>query len=96
MYKNLSAWNTELRVSENIYYTRKLRVESFRAGYRAGKKTGRRGNLAQLFQRAGVCGGIDRRENAEQDSGGTGAIQSKKTGQIVALFFVYIYRCNRR
>ena len=33
---------------------------------------------------------------AEQDSGGTGAIQSKKTGQIVALFFVYIYRCNRR
>ena len=25
------------------------------------------------FQRAGVCGGTDRRENAEQDSGGTGA-----------------------
>lgn len=27
-----------MRVSENIYYTRKLREESFRAGYRAGKK----------------------------------------------------------
>lgn len=73
MYKNPPAWKTEMRVSGDIYYTRKLREESFRAEYRAGKKTGRRGDLAQLFQRAGVCGGTDRRENAEQDSGGSGA-----------------------
>ena len=40
MYKNPPAWKTEMRVSGNIYYTRKLREESFHAGYRAGKKTG--------------------------------------------------------
>lgn len=38
MYKNPPAWKTEMRVSGDIYYTRKLREESFRAGYRAGKK----------------------------------------------------------
>ena len=58
MYKNSIAWKTEMRVSGNIYYTRKLREESFHAGYRAGKKTGRGGNLAQLFQRQAYAAGL--------------------------------------
>ncbi len=80
-----------MRVSGNIYYTRKLREESFRAGYGAGKKTGCRGDLAQLFQRASVCSRTDRRENAEQDSGVSGAARSKEAGHVSALLLcVYI------